>query len=404
MSDSTLKTDFLIAGGGPVGLMLAIGLAQQGLKVVLAERFKPAELSNEKLSEVKNSFDGRVLALSYGSRLALEKLTLWQSLSSHVTDIEHVHVSQKGYLGITKLHAQEANVPALGYSIQSSDLGHVLWQEASQQANITLLCPATLLQFTQDETTVSAEVELDDQRLQVEARMMIGADGTDSKVRQILGLELQEKSYDAFGVIAQIETEFHPAGWSYERFTEEGPVALLPMKGHFHKAVMVCPAEQISEIKQLNDEAFIERFAEKMGERLGRFVSVSPRMAYPLKETYVEQMVSGRAILMGNASHTQHPVAAQGLNLGIRDIDEFLAYFRLTENRDRLNDVTFLKEYAESRKQDHEKVMGLTDSLIQVFQHTSPVVGHLRGVGLIAMQAVPKLRKRFTRFAMGGNQ
>jgi len=403
MIDSILKTDFVIAGGGPVGLMLAIGLSQEGFKVVLAERFKPLEVTDEPLSGVKNSFDGRVLALSYGSKLALEKLNLWQLLSEHLTNIEHVHVSQKGYLGITKLHAQEANVPALGFSIQSSDLGQVLWQKASEQANITVLCPATLTQFTQDESAVMAEIEVAGQLVHVEASMIVGADGTDSKVRQVLGLDLQEKSYDAFGVIAQIETELHPEGWSYERFTEEGPVALLPMKGHFHKAVMVCPSQQIDEIKSLNDEAFIARFADKMGERLGRFVSVSPRMAYPLKETYVEQMVSGRAILMGNASHTQHPVAAQGLNLGIRDIDEFLAYFRAPKGRDNLNNMAFLNEYAAVRKQDHEKVMGLTDSLIQIFQHTSPIVGHLRGVGLMAMQAVPKLRKRFTRFAMGGN-
>lgn len=403
MADSILKTNFVIVGGGPVGLMLAIGLAQAGRKVVLAERFKPAEASDEKQSEVKNSFDGRVLALSHSSKLALEKLNLWSSLATYVTDIQHVHVSQKGYLGITKLHAEEANVPALGYSIQSSDLGHVLWQKANEQANITFLCPATLSHFVQNETSVVSEIEVEGQIVQVESSMLIGADGTDSKVRQILGLALEEKSYDAFGVIAQIETEQHPEGWSFERFTEEGPVALLPMSGHFHKAVMVCPAEQVESIKQLNDEDFIERFSDKMGERLGRFISVSPRMAYPLKETYVSQMVSGRAILMGNASHTQHPVAAQGLNLGIRDIDEFLAYFRTQDGVENLSNLDFLIEYAAVRKQDHEKVMGLTDSLIQVFEHTSPVVGHLRGIGLMAMQAVPKLRKRFTRFAMGGS-
>ena len=404
MADPNLKTDFLIVGGGPVGLMLAIGLAQAGRKVVLVERFKPTETSDGTPYEVKNSFDGRVLALSHSSKVALEKLDLWSSLDAYVTDIEHVHVSQKGYLGITKLHAEEANVPALGYSIQSSDLGHVLWQKANEQANITFLCPATLGNFVQSDTSVVADIAVEGQIVQVESSIVIGADGTDSKVRQILDLTLEEKSYDAYGVIAQIETEQHPGGWSFERFTEDGPVALLPMDGHFHKAVMVCPADKVESIKQLNDAEFIERFADKMGERLGRFISVSPRMAYPLKETYVSQMVSGRAILMGNASHTQHPVAAQGLNLGIRDIDQFLAYFRTQDGDVHLNNLDFLTKYAAVRKQDHEKVMGLTDSLIQVFEHTSPVVGHLRGIGLMAMQGLPMLRKRFTRFAMGGSQ
>ncbi|MEA3406219.1 MAG: FAD-dependent monooxygenase [Pseudomonadota bacterium] len=397
MDKKVLQTDVVISGGGPVGLMLAIGLSQKGFQVVLAEKFKPVD----SLSEVKNSFDGRVLALSYGSKLILEQLELWSSLSEFVTAIQHVHVSQKGYLGMTKLHADEAGVPALGYSVQSSDLGHVLWQKANQQENITILCPASLQDFQQDESAVTADIEIEGELLQVEAKLIVGADGTDSRVRKILDLPLEEKSYQAYGVIAQIETEQHPLGWSYERFTEQGPVALLPMHGHFHKAVMVCPEDQIEEIKSLTDEQFIERFADKMGERLGCFVSVSPRMAYPLKETYVPQMVSGRAILMGNASHTQHPVAAQGLNLGIRDIGEFLAGLQTQQD---LNDMQLLQHYADSRKQDHEKVMGLTDSLIQVFQHTSPLVGHLRGIGLMAMQVAPKLRKRFTKFAMGGSQ
>ena len=397
MNDSIVKTDFVISGGGPVGLMLAIGLAKKAFNVVLVERYH----ASESLEKVQTSFDGRVLALSHGSKLVLDSLGIWPDLSEFVTEIQHVHVSQKGYLGMTKLHAEEANVPALGYSIQSSDLGRVLWQQVKQLENVTIHCPAILKTFSQNENSVLVDVEIDGQPLQIQAKMIIGADGTNSQVRQVLGLALEEKSYDAFGVIAQIETELHPEGWSYERFTEEGPVALLPMHGHFHKAVMVCPADQIDEIKALNDDDFIERFSEKMGERLGRYVSVSARMAYPLKETYVPEMVSGRAILMGNASHTQHPVAAQGLNLGIRDISEFLA--GLSEN-DCLDDIEHLKAYSESRRVDHEKVMGLTDGLIQVFQHTSPLVGHLRGVGLIAMQAVPKLRQRFTRFAMGGNR
>jgi len=396
MTKKVLQTDVLISGGGPVGLMLAIGLSQKGFQVVLAEKFKPVD----SLAEVKNSFDGRVLALSYGSKLILEQLGMWPVLSEYVTDIEHVHVSQKGYMGITKLHADEANVPALGYSVQSSDLGKVLWQTAKQQTNLEVLCPATVQGFNQDDSGVQVEIEVDGQILQVDAKLIVGADGTDSQVRQILALPLQEKSYQAYGVIAQIETEQHPQGWSYERFTEQGPVALLPMHGHFHKAVMVCPDNEIEEIKALTDQQFIERFADKMGERLGQFVSISPRMAYPLKETYVSQMVSGRAILMGNASHTQHPVAAQGLNLGIRDIGEFLAGLNTPQD---LDDKQRLKHYAESRKTDHEKVMGLTDSLIQVFQHSSPLVGHLRGIGLMAMQVAPKLRKRFTKFAMGGS-
>ena len=395
-----IQCDVAISGGGPVGLMLALGLAQQGFQIVLAEAFVPS-------ADAPNSFDGRVLALSHGSMLILKKLNIWNDLVEYITEIHHVHVSQKGYLGLTKLHAEEVDVPALGYSIQSSDLGGVLWQHVQKNQQIQVLCPGRLVTFEEQDSVIQAEIAVSSEdrgvpakSYQVEAKLIVGADGTDSRVRKILGLPIEEKSYQAFGVIAQIETEMHPQGWSFERFTEKGPVALLPMKGHFHKAVMVCPEDEIEAVKALNDAEYIALFASKMGERLGRFLQVSPRVIYPLKESYVPQMSKGRALLMGNASHTQHPVAAQGLNLGIRDIEVFLEMSSLTDD---IGAPEFLTEYTNARKPDHEKVMGMTDSLIDIFQHQSPVVGHLRGIGLMAMQAMPSLKRRFSRFAMGGN-
>lgn len=405
-------TDVLIVGGGPVGLMLAIGLGQAGYQVVLAEQYEPKP-------GAANSFDGRVLALSHGSMLVLKRLGIWVELLPFVTEIHHVHVSQKGYLGLTTLHADEVGVAALGYSIQSSDLGAVLWAHAKKQTGLTLLCPAQLMDFSQDEHTVNAQLQRAgsagessctadcesnlNEPYRLQAKLIVGADGTQSRVRQILGLPLQEKSYDAFGVVAQIATEQHPQNWAYERFTPNGPVALLPMHGHFHKAVYVCPKADIEAVRALDDAGFIELFAQQMGERLGAFTQVSPRVIYPLTETYVEQMFKGRALLMGNASHTQHPVAAQGLNLGIRDIDEFLHNMPAgVQPEHDIGAVDWLARYAALRQPDHEKVMGLTDTLISVFQHKASVVGHLRGLGLMAMQMMPSVKKRFSRFAMGG--
>lgn len=420
-----LTSDVFISGGGPVGLMLAIGFAKLNKTVVLAEPY-PVD-DSEQTAASKNSFDGRVLALSKGSQRFLKSIEIWDSLKPYCTAIEHIHISQKGYLGLTTLHANEVDVDALGFSVQSKDLGKVLWQAVKQLENITVLTPAKLNDFKQQDdrvvvNVVSTEKEHDLQtessiessidsssRLpeehnllaEISTQLIIGADGTNSRVREILELPIEEHFYDAFGVLAQIETEQDPQGWAYERFTDEGPVALLPMNGNFHKAVLVCPQDQIEVIQSLSDKDYISLFADKMGERLGRFVSVSDRIVYPLKETYAPKMVSGRAVLMGNASHTQHPVAAQGLNLGIRDIQEFL---QMCQSYDDLGDTSLLQAYAQQREPDHKKVMGLTDSLIQIFQHKSPVVGHLRGLGLMAMQAMPGLKKRFSKFAMNGQR
>lgn len=398
-----LHCDVFISGGGPVGLLFALGLAKQQKKVVLAEKYLPQLETQSALESVKNAFDGRVLALSKGSVDFLNEIDVWTELQQYTTAIEHVHVSQKGYMGITTLHADEVDVEALGYSVRSQDLGSVLWGLAKQDTNITLLSPATLNSFSEQDDSISVNVDLTESKQQqiVHCQLVVGADGTASKVRHILDLPMEQKSYQAYGVLAQIETEEHPQGWAYERFTTDGPVALLPMFGHAHKAVMVCPEEQIEEVKALSDSDYIQLFAEKMGERLGRFTQVSQRIVYPLNEAYAPQMSKGRALLMGNASHTQHPVAAQGLNLGIRDIESFLQQFK---GRQDLGEKAALQSYALSREDDHKNVMGMTDSLIQIFQHHSPLVGHLRGIGLMAMQAMPKLKRRFSKFAMRGRQ
>lgn len=217
-------------------------------------------------------------------------------------------------------------------------------------------------------------------------------------MREILNIPAIEKSYDAFGVIAKIETEEDPQGWSYERFTTEGPVALLPMGGKFHKAVMVVPNKKIEQVKAFSDDKFIDAFTEKMGERLGEFVSVSNRVSYPLIESYAKKMIANRAMLIGNASHTQHPVAAQGLNLGISDIAELLL---LTDQQKDLGNADRLLEYERLRQPEHERIMGFTDSLIQIFETKSSVVGHLRGLGLMAMESMPNQRKKLAKMAMG---
>ena len=388
---SIIHTDVVIAGGGPVGLTLALGLAQRGMKSVLLEPIEP-------MPGAVNSFDGRVLALSEGSRLILQRLGVWAALQPFVTPIKHVHVSQQGYLGLTLIHAEEMGVTALGYSIRASDLGAVLWKQVRQQPLIDVKCPARLNDLVQHEQLVRVTYEYAGSIQQLEALCVVGADGTDSQVRKSLNLPLIQKSYQAWAILAQVDTREPHQGWAFERFTSQGPVALLPLSSHSHKLVYVAQEDAYADILALSDEDFIAAFSRKMGDRFGGYQRLSARVAYPLTETYVERVAVGRTVLMGNASHTQHPVAAQGLNLGLRDVDGFLDAMAARD----LNNVQWLADYERERQRDHRQVMGLTDGLIRIFEHPSPFVGHARGLAMMALQLVPGLKRRLAKFSMQG--
>ena len=386
------QCDLLIVGGGPVGLVLGIGAARAGLSVVVVES------SASRQRKTRTSFDGRMLALSLGSRQFLEEVGIWEALAPVSTRILHVHVSQRGHLGVTRLHAADMGVPALGYSVLGQDLGEVLLALAQSQPGLNLMRPARVDTFEQRAEDVAVQLSGENGPAHVRTRLLVGADGTHSTVRQRLGWPAQEKDYGSHAILAQVETWLPHEGWSFERFTPEGPVALLPWKTHHHKAVYVCPNDQLEHLMALDDDAWLAAFTGKMGPRFGGFRATSPRVAYPLKAVYVPRVVEGRVALLGNASHTQHPVAAQGLNLGLRDVKAYLAAL---DKPGALSDPDWLVMYEKQRQQDHHRIMGMTDSLINLFQMPQPLTGHLRGLGLLALEMLPLLKRRIARRGMG---
>ena len=388
-----MKVDLIIAGGGPVGLTLALGAARQGLRVALIERTPPLKQAGE-----QGSFDGRMLALNLGSQQLLQSLGIWPALAPVATPIRHVHVSQQGHLGVTTLHADQLGVPALGYSVLGYDLGRVLQQLAEAEPRIQLFQPARLMDFEQRDGGVEVQVQSDQGALRLTGRLLVGADGTQSTVRQILGWPLQEKDYGSHAMLAQVESWYPHKGWSFERFTPEGPVALLPFGTHRHKAVYVCPNDQLDRLMAQDDAAWLAAFTRKMGARFGGFRTTSPRLAYPLKEAYVPHVAEGRVALLGNASHTQHPVAAQGLNLGLRDVADYLEGL---DTPQALDQPEWLVDFEIRRQRDHRAVMGMTDSLVTLFQLSQPLAGHLRGLGLMALEVMAPLKRRLAHFSMG---
>ncbi|WP_019894037.1 FAD-dependent monooxygenase [Hydrogenovibrio halophilus] len=384
--------DALIVGGGPVGLIAALALAEHG-QVTLVERARPSDATD-------NGFDGRVLALTYDSVRFLKTLGLEDALAPYLTQIKHVHVSQKGFMGITRMSAAEMRVPALGVSVRGKDLGQVLWQAVDAHPAIRVICPAELVHARRTSEQVTCELS-DGETLQT--KLLIGADGTESKVRRLYDLPIERKAYDAMAVITQLHFEQPHQGWAYERFTRTGPMALLPMdgpEGQSAKAVWVMPGEQWQQVQTWSDAEYIQAFAERMGERFGAYTATSERVAYPLAETQCPQLYAERVLLMGNAAHTQHPVAAQGLNLGMDDVQAWLKMLQQMLGND-WGEAVRLRRYAENRAPHYQRIMGLTDGLIDWFQKPSSLLGHARGLGLMAMEVAGPVRRRLAELAMG---
>ncbi len=383
--------DLVISGGGPVGLSLALGAARLGLEVLVAEKTPVKEVPAP-------SFDGRMLALNLSSMRLFAQIGLEDVLRPFLTPIEHVHVSQQRFMGVTTLHAEAMGLSALGYSVLGQALGKVLAEAVSRQARITLLQPAALTAFEQQAEHVKIKLHTERGELDTAAALLVGADGTHSVVRQQLGWAVEKKDYGSVAILAQVESYLPHRHWAYERFTHDGPVALLPYKTHHHKAVMVVPAEKQPELMALDDSAYLRAFTQRMGARFGGFKAAGARLVYPLQAFYVDKVAQGRVALMGNASHTQHPVAAQGLNLGLRDVADYLSFLAQEQRAP----CEWLAEYEQKRQRDHRAVMGMTDSLIDLFQVPQPLAGHLRGMGLIGLELLPMLKRRVAQFGMEG--
>lgn len=387
--------DIIIVGGGMVGASLAVALSK-------TTQYQIAVVDPFPLSNNPQTFDARALALSWGSVQIFNRLGLWQDFLPYTTAIGHIHISQQGFLGVTQLHAVDEGVDALGYTITADDLGRVLNEQLQQTTQVTFLQGHFLQLESENEggihlsiTTASGEV------LSLQSRLLVGADGNHSAVRQALGIEVQVKDYHQVAILARVTMEKEHHHWAYERFTTQGPVAFLPLSGQDHKLVMVVNEEAQQEVMELSDQDFAGRILLKFGHRLGHIKKISPRVAYPLKEMKASTLGQGAILLIGNAAHAQHPIAGQGYNLGLRDVESLVNALKTTRPGDPEGFCSLCADYRNNRMQDMQRVMGFTDGLIGLFEHASPLVGHLRGIGLMAMPLLPGVKSRLARFAMG---
>ncbi len=393
-----VKTDYdiLIIGGGMVGASLAAALSNQPLRIGIIE-------STSLSAKIQPSYDDRIIALSYGSRCILKSIGVWEELQSDICPIDKIHVSDRGHCGFTRLNAADESVEALGYVIPSRSIGLTLHSHIKKQANIDFICPArwTELESNPDHMTLTITKKSAKPQTMT-TRLLVAADGGQSAIRDKLGIQTKTSDYQQSAIITNITPELPHQNRAFERFTETGPLAMLPMTENRCSVVWTARTDQQQEILDLDDETFLKRLQARFGYRLGRLTKVGSRFAYPLKLIQALEQVRPRIAIIGNAAHSLHPLAGQGFNLGLRDVAALAETIAITTQKGGdLGDINILEQYVETRKQDHRTVLTATDTLVRLFTQSFIPVAIARNKVLTLLDLFPPAKHLLAQHAMG---
>lgn len=405
-NQQTTNTDYdlIIIGGGMVGASLACALAKQDLRVAIIEAV-PYQADNQP------SYDDRAIALSFGSRRIFDGLGLWHKLADHTTAIHHIHVSDQGRFGFTRLDSKQENVDALGYVITARNLGRTLVKQLAKLENLTLISPAKLTDLKLGNDHATAVIQKgsngDGKTESLTAKLIVAADGGNSAVRQQLDIRTTDHDYKQTAIIANITPEFPHQNVAYERFTKHGPLALLPMNENRCALVWTHDPKESDRLLGLNDDEFLNELQPCFGHRLGQFLKTGKRSAYPLKLVKAQEQVRNRLALIGNAAHTLHPIAGQGFNLGLRDVATLAQIIADSSKRKHdadsgdIGSLDTLEQYAQWRTRDHRQVIGFTNTLVNTFSNRFPPLALARNIGLIATDITPPLKHALSKHSMG---
>jgi 2-octaprenyl-6-methoxyphenol hydroxylase len=387
--------DVIIVGGGMVGASLACALSGQGLRIALVESVRPEV-------RAEPGYDDRAIALAYGTRRIFTGLGLWDALCEVATPIHAIHVSDRGYPGVVRMNREAEGLPAIGYVVPAREIGRVLSAAVSERDDIDMYCPADVAATRHEDGQVQVSVMQADSEIRMTAAVLVAADGADSALREQAGIRVRRFDYGQTAIITNVSPQLPHENIAWERFTDTGPLALLPMSGQRCGVVWTVASEQTEAIMALDDEAFLERLQERFGNRLGRLQRVGKRQAWPLQLVSATQSVAERMALLGNAIHTLHPIAGQGFNLGARDVaalaEVLVDAVRAGEDP---GAADVLARYAEWRRSDHKNVTLFTDGLVRLFTLPVPGLGIARSAGMFALDMLPPAKRLLARLTMG---
>jgi 2-octaprenyl-6-methoxyphenol hydroxylase len=389
----TLSRDagVLIVGGGLVGASLAIALDAAGIPATLVEAAAPR-------ADAQPSYDERNLALARATVNGLDAIGVWAHAAAQATPIRHIHVSRAGEFGSARLDAARHGVEALGWTLPARELGAALLRRLDACTRLTRFAPAKLEALEPHAAGWRARIRTAEGERVLDTPLLVGADGTESFVRARLGIEAERLDYEQTLFVATVTPERAHAHRAYERFSDHGPVALLPLAEGRCGLVLTVPGGQADEVAALDDAGFVALAQRRFGWKLGRLARPGKRHPYAIRRVAAQRLAGPRAVLVGNAAQTVHPIGAQGFNLGLRDA---LTLAELVAGAADPGDAALLGRYAARRAPDREGTMAMSHGLVRLACLEQPALAPLRSLALLACDRVAPLQSRLARHGMG---
>ena len=403
-STNSQQYDMAIVGGGMVGLALA-QLAAHYLphrRIVVMESFAV----QEDKAPYQPSFDARSTAVSGGSMGILADIDLAEAIQQHATEIRSVHVSDRGHIGTTSFSREENNDQPLGFVVENAWLGRSLIKGLFARDNIEVIAPADVERIVPRQNGADVIYKVDGQQSTLNTQLVVVADGASSPLRKQLGIAVTTHDYHQHAVIANVTYDTPHKGVAYERFTADGPLALLPLgegeNANTSALVWTHKNQSVDSVLGWSDDEFIANLQKAFGYRLGRFTEVSKRHSYPLQLLVANEQVRSSMVLMGNAAHFLHPVAGQGFNLALRDSIELIKKLVAGERSGKgLGELSVLQKYIDNQYGDQYITSQMSHGFIHLFASDNPAFQLARNAGLVVMELMPAAKKAFFEQMMG---
>jgi 2-octaprenyl-6-methoxyphenol hydroxylase len=399
------EVDIAIIGGGMVGASLA-ALLPEHFNIMVIESFSLPEQGDEK-PLYQPSYDARTSALSQSTYEIFQESGVWPLLQKYVQPIHRVHVSDKGYWGSGLLSDEQEAMQALGYVVENAWLGRTLLHVLQKKANVQFCCPATVQKLKPMQDGTELLVRQGDEVKIVHAKLAVIADGARSGICQALGIHTETTAYGHTAIVANVTTSESHEGVAYERFTDSGPMALLPLlpvHGDNARSALIwtMPTDEARVLMSDSDDVFLKKLQARFGYRQGQFLKVGERHAYPLMLSMATEQVRQHIVVLGNAAHSLHPVAGQGFNLALRDVKALCVVLQKAHADSMpIGDLSQLQKYLQLQRQDQYLTMAFSDVLPQLFARKQRWIAASRGLGLLGLELMPGLKSSFVRFATG---